>query len=143
MERAGLGVCSAEIVPDEFKTSHQRLGLEGPEGLGLFPIGSLRYLYFKRLGYARGGHYENGSYYDIKYIFRVCPHHFPSESLFKSLQPYSSSETGAEVIRRQDGKFVGKVNDAIMEALYPQRPLPESIFVYFGIQPLPAKSARP
>lgn len=142
IEKDSLGVCSAEIVPDEFKTSHRRLGLTGPEGLGLFPIGSLRYLYFKRLGYVRGDHYENGHYYDIKHILRVCPHHFPGESLFQFLQPYGSSETVTEVTKREDGKFVNKINGALMEATYPQIPLSEEIFVYFGIQPLPAGPKR-
>ncbi|MFH0937344.1 MAG: hypothetical protein V1808_03550 [Candidatus Daviesbacteria bacterium] len=156
MEEKGLGVCSAEIEPSEFNTKHQEIEEASEiEKLGLFPIGSLRFVYFEYRGRSKGD-YEPDYYYDVKNIFRVCHHHYPlklvplPQSVFSHLH-YQDSYAAAlsthfkDIEQREDNKFYSlspNKGREPLDASYLISPLPEKIFEYFNIPPLPAAAER-
>lgn len=143
MEIASLGVCTAEIIPEEFKDfwgGHRKIaGLSRPERLGIFPIGQLRFLYFHGPGYDSTPYFEQS--YTKEFILLLCPHHFPKapeqETTLSELPDDLSKVITCE-LHRSEGKFTSR-DEREFSAPYPQTPLPEAIFEYFQIPPLPKK----
>ena len=151
LENQGLGVCSAEIVPDEFAKEYDHNGLGGLSEagkLGIFPIGELRFIYFRDTRRIRTlGTYDGYEYHDFEFIFQVCPYHYPQlilpqfpRSVFSRVG-YNSPTANlrshfADVGRNDNGEFHLSDNKTLITASFKQSPLPEKIFQHFEIAPL-------
>lgn len=142
IEKAGLAVCSAEIITWEFKhEGHRKFeGLNEAEKLGLFPRGQLRYLYYQGLDYTEA--FDTPIPHIDTHILLLCPHHFPEvpdrEITFPEAPHYQPIIT-RELTQTRDGKFFSSLSRKEITAPYRRGTLPEAIFEYFKIPPLPKK----
>lgn len=162
MEEKGLGICSAEIIPEELKLKHKDIKKTSElEKLGLFPKGKLRFIYFHDRRWSKGGHYESGNYYNINYVLSLCPHHFPKEVSFLSASVFSHEKQSTdhteslpyweELITKEDSlepMFVSKKTGEQPWTIhsfpeYKFSPLPETVFKYFQIPPIPELPKEP
>ncbi|MDO8638728.1 MAG: hypothetical protein Q7R43_04070 [Candidatus Daviesbacteria bacterium] len=158
MEEKGLGICSAEIVPEEFKLKHPDFKKTSEsEKLGLFLLGKLRFLYFYDKRWVGGGHYESEYSYKINYILSLCPHHFPKKTSFSLASIFSYARqhptyTDTEClpywkeVTQKDGQpdvFIDKSQNENRNIGWKISPLPETIFEYFQIPSLPELPQEP
>ncbi|MDO8639139.1 MAG: hypothetical protein Q7R43_06195 [Candidatus Daviesbacteria bacterium] len=154
LEEKKLGVCSAEIFPDEFILQHDRI--KNPSKLallGIFPTSQLRFLYFFDIRWSSGSHYESGNSYSIEHILRLCPHHFPQDlPKFPPAVFYHSKINEDrleshpfyfEVIKKEPNRFIHKTTLIDTPGPYHQSPLPEKIFQHFKITAIPKLPQEP
>lgn len=149
MKAQGLGVCSAEIVPYEFTLKHTQLKeVSDLEKLGIFPVGKLRFIYFYDKRWHHGGHYETDTSYELNYILLLCPYHFPKKVPMLNKSPFSHSRSlntyqttlpfFQKVIKKGANEFIDKnTGKKIEKGAFCQSPIPEKIFDYFQLSPLP------
>ncbi|MDO8570869.1 MAG: hypothetical protein Q7R97_04770 [Candidatus Daviesbacteria bacterium] len=137
----GLGVCSTELISIGFNTiSHNKIDKATKlEKLGLFPINRLRFVYFFNRFFYPGGYQEHTVEEELHYILTLCPHHFPKQQL--SL-PKPSLPHFRAVVKKNENKFIDKLTDQPVVAEFKTSLLPEKIFKYFQIPPLPDHSMR-
>lgn len=148
MDEQNLDICSAEIIPREFKIKHPDIKRASElEKLGLFSKGKLRFIYFYDREYHSGGYEQHSEYYEKKYILNLCPYHFPLKKSLPTPSPFTYSRSlnlsentlphFQEVIKKDENNFIDKSTGKLIEAEYKTFPISENIFKYFQIPPLP------